>query len=205
MKKHFKKYLIVVFSSVLIINIGAQSVYKIRETKDIDIAMLGTSTLHDWEMNATSTTGEAKFMFEPKSNLVSIESLSFALLVKDLKSDSEGLNKNAYKALKSDKHKDIHYKLTSSIITPQKQGYLIKSKGKLTVAGVTKVIEMSAYFVINDDESITFVGSHKLNMSDYNVTPPSFMLGTIKTGDAITLNFNVVYNKIKSDHAIINN
>jgi hypothetical protein len=32
-------------------------------------------------------------------------------------------------------------------------------------------------------------------MTDYSVKPPKFMLGAMKTGDAITLNFTLVYQK----------
>ncbi len=196
MKKQLTR-LVGILICIMVTNIGyGQSIYKIIETKGFDIKLSGTSTLHDWEMDALSTTGEAKFMLKSGSDdLVSIKSLSFSLHVKDLKSDSEGLNKNAYKALKSDKYKNIHYQLTSSIISSQNDGYLIKSNGKLTIAGITKDIEMLAYCEINDDGSITFIGSHKLNMTDYNVEPPSFMFGAMKTGDAITLNFKVVYKK----------
>jgi hypothetical protein len=36
-------------------------------------------------------------------------------------------------------------------------------------------------------------------MSDYDVEPPSLMWGAIKTGDAVTLDFEVVYKKSKDD------
>lgn len=177
----------------------SQAIYTIKETKDFDIKLSGTSTLHDWEMDALNATGEAQFVFKAgsESDLVSIKSLSFALKAEDLKSDNKGLNKNAYEALKSDKHKEIRYNLTSSAISSEKGGYLIKSNGNLTIAGVTKEIIMDVHCVSNDDGTITSKGSYKLNMTDYNVKPPSFMWGAMKTGDAITLNFIVVYKKEK--------
>ncbi|MEO5975930.1 MAG: YceI family protein [Chryseolinea sp.] len=176
----------------------AQSVYKIAETKDIDMKLLGTSTLHKWEMDAQSVAGEAQFVFKSgsKSDLTSLKSFWFALEVKDLKSDSKGLDKNAYKALKSDEFKDIHYKLISSIISGEKENkYLLKTIGMLTIAGVTKEIDMNVHCVVNKDGTITCTGSEKLNMTDYNVKPPTFMLGAMKTGDAIELDFTVVFKK----------
>jgi hypothetical protein len=178
----------------------AQSVYKIEETKDVDMKLRGTSTLHKWEMDSKTVEGEAHFGFKPGSEneLLSLKSLYFAMEVKDLKSDSKGLDKNAYKALKSDDYKDIHYILKSAIVSPDKDGkYLLTTHGKLTIAGVTKEIAMDISCVINKDGTITCTGSDKLNMSDYQVKPPSFMLGAMKTGDAITLDFVVVYKKQK--------
>ncbi len=197
MKKYIKGFALMLISIIELNSIGySQSIYKIEATKDVDMKLLGTSTLHKWEMEATSVSGEAQFIFKSgsRSELNSVKSLSFALEVKDLKSDSKKLDKNAYKALKSDEFKDIHYKLISASVTPEKKNeYLLKTSGKLTIAGVTKEIDMDVHCVVNANGSITCTGSHKLNMSDYNVEPPSFMLGAMKTGDAITLEFNVVY------------
>jgi polyisoprenoid-binding protein YceI len=198
MKKKLRNLALILLCAVVITSIGySQSTYNVKETKDSDIKLLGTSSLHDWEMDARSSTGEAQFIFNEnnKSDLISIKSLSFALKVVDLKSDSKGLDKNAYEALKSDTYKDIRYQLTSSTISPEKGGYLIKSNGNLTIAGVTKEITMDVHGEVNEDGTITSKGSYKLNMTDYNVKPPSFMWGAMKTGDAITLNFKVVYKK----------
>jgi polyisoprenoid-binding protein YceI len=156
---------------------------------------MGTSTLHDWEMEANSASGEAEFIFKSgsESKLAALQSLSFVLHVRELKSDNEALDKNAYKALKSDEYKNIHYVLSTSTLSIEKGGYLIKSQGKLTVAGVTKDITMDVHSVVNKDGSIACKGSYKLNMTDYNVEPPSFMFGAMTTGEALTLNFEVIY------------
>lgn len=197
MKRYSKGLALILISIIGFSSNGhSQPTYKIETTKDVDMKLLGTSTLHKWEMEATSMSGEAQFVFNSgsESELASLKSLSFGLEVKDLKSDSKGLDKNAYKALKSDEFKDIHYKLISAIATPAKKNeYLLKTSATLTVAGVTKQIDMDVNCVINANGSITFTGTDKLNMTDYNVEPPSFMLGAMKTGDAIALQFNVVY------------
>lgn len=152
----------------------SQSVYKITDSKDIDMKLSGTSTLHNWAMNAQTFTGEAQFGFKSGSGdeLTSLKSLSFNLNVTDLKSGEKGLDKNAYKALKTDQYKDILYKLGSATVMPVKDGkYLIKTKGKLSIAGVTKDVAMDVYAVINKDGSITCKGSDKLLMTDYQVKP----------------------------------
>jgi polyisoprenoid-binding protein YceI len=200
MKKNIKQS--VVMAALFIIGsiqfTQAQSAYKIQETKDIDMKLSGTSTLHNWVMSAQNTTGVAQFVFKGAGDtqLSSLTSLTFSLLVTDLKSGEKGLDKNAYKALKADQYKDIDYKLTSAIIMPQNEGkYLIKTKGKLTIAGVTKETDMDVYAVVNKNGSITCTGSDKLNMTDYSVKPPKFMMGAMKTGDAITLNYTLLYKK----------
>ena len=52
---------------------------------------------------------------------------------------------------------------------------------------------MDVYCNVNKDSTISCSCSKKLRMSDYEVEPPSFMLGAMKTGDDITLDFLLIY------------
>ena len=114
----------------------------------------------------------------------------------NLKSDKKALDKNAYDALKTKEFENILYKLTSAKVSLERDGkFLIKTNGNLTIAGITKEITMDVYCVVNKDTSISCSGSDKLNMSDYKVKPPSFMFGAMKTGDAVTFDFVMVYTK----------
>ena len=104
MKKNLKN--IVGMIAVFIMGFGptlhSQSVYKICESKDIDMKLSGTSTLHKWSMDAKTFDGDAQFNFKPGNDnlLTSIKNLNFSLAVLDLKSGEKGLDKNAYKHLK---------------------------------------------------------------------------------------------------------
>ena len=176
----------------------AQTTYKINESKDMDMKLSGTSTLHNWTMEAKAFSGEAQFDFTPPNGdqLSSIKSLTFTLAVRDLKSGEKGLDKNAYKSLKTGDYKDIYYKLISAkVLSGKGNKYLLKTHGNLSIAGVTKEVDMDVYCTVNKDASITCTGSEKLEMTDYKVKPPTFMLGAMKTGDAISLDFRLVYKK----------
>jgi polyisoprenoid-binding protein YceI len=200
MKKKFKQVLVLIAIGILGFNhtVYAQSIYKISGSKDNDMKLSGTSTTHNWAMDARAFTGEAQFGFKTGNDkqLTSIKSLTFSLEVTNLKSDKAGLDKSAYKALKTGQYKNIVYKLLSATVLPKKGSkYPIKAHGNLTIAGVTKEVTMDVFCTVNKDASITCRGSDKLNMSDYQVKPPSFMLGAMKTGNGITLNFTAVYKK----------
>lgn len=180
-------------------NLEAQSNYKIVESGATDMKLSGTSTLHDWEMNSKSCTGNALFKFElvKKENLISLKSLTFSLVVEDLKSEEKTLDNNAYKALKTDEYKDITYTLISAkIVSRKNQEYLLKTRGSLIIAGVTKIISMNVTCTVNKDSTITCTGFKTLKMTDYNVKPPTFMLGAMKTGDTIKLDFILVYTNV---------
>lgn len=200
MKNIFKQISLLVAISAIGFSssLQAQSTYKLSDSKDINMKLSGTSTLHNWTMNAQTFSGEAQFSFKAgnEHQLNSLRALTFSLAVLDLKSGETGLDKNAYKALKSNDYKNISYKLVSATISPEKENkFLIKTHGNLTIAGVTKEVTINVYGVVNADETITCTGSEKLNMTDYQVNPPKFMLGAMKTGDAVTLDFTLVYRK----------
>jgi polyisoprenoid-binding protein YceI len=174
----------------------SQSHYTIIETKESNMQLSGTSTLHDWDMNTQNFTGKAQFGFNPENELNTLHALTFSLAAQNLKSGHKGLDNNAYKALKTERYHNIVYTLLSARVSPKKESrFLIKTQGNLIIAGVTKEVSMDVYCVMNKDSTITCTGSDKLKMSDYQVKPPTFMMGAMRTGDAITLDFTMVYKK----------
>jgi polyisoprenoid-binding protein YceI len=60
------------------------------------------------------------------------------------------------------------------------------------ISGTRKQITLPVKAQRLDDGGLRFVGSTTFNMSEYGVDPPTVMLGAIKTGDEITINFDVV-------------
>jgi polyisoprenoid-binding protein YceI len=171
----------------------AQTAYKIADSKNNNMKLSGTSTLHDWTMNTPVFISDAQFVLKDHQ-ISALKALAFSLAVADLKSGESGLDKNAYKALKSGDFKNISYKLSAATIIPEGNKFRIKTHGNLTIAGVTKDVTIDVLATVNA-ETITCAGSEKLNMTDYQVKPPKFMLGAMKTGDAITLDFTLVYKK----------
>lgn len=163
----------------------AQHVYRSNATQ---ATVKGTSTLHDWDM--TSSKGQTKASFVIEGNQVKgINSLSFTVPAESLKSDKSGLDKNAYKALGTDKHATITFTMTSGTVTPSGNNtFRVKATGNLTIAGTTKQTTITAHGQFNpSDRSISVNGNTIFKMTGYHVKPPTVMMGTIKTGDEITV------------------
>ena len=148
----------------------------------------GTSSLHDWTMKSESTTCDAVFQINSQGDPLQLVSMVVSVPSESLKSGKSGMDKNAYSALKTDKNKQITFQLASGKI----EGKTIRCVGSLTIAGTTKQIDVDATYTILPDGSIQCKGSKKLAMRDYNVEPPSFMFGTVNTGNEITVSFEVV-------------
>jgi polyisoprenoid-binding protein YceI len=156
--------------------------------------LFGTSTLHDWTMSANVLQGNAQFTVGSDGKLSAINVLNFVLPVKNLKGEKDGLNDNAYEALKADTYKEIRFTMTSATITPNSGStYTVAANGNLFIAGVTRAITMYVRTEVKADGTITCSGTQPIKMSDYKVERPSFMLGMMKTGDDLKLNYNLVF------------
>ncbi len=162
----------------------------------IELTVSGTSTLHDWTMKSVKGDCTVQISVAPGGQITGLSALNFSTPVNGLKSDHSGMDNNAYKALKSDKNPVISYNLSSVTIAPAAGGAsTVTCKGTVTLAGATRDEEVVALCKTNPDNTITVKGTRKISMSDFKIDPPTFMLGTIKTGNDIVLNFTLVLKK----------
>ncbi|MDP4241590.1 MAG: YceI family protein [Bacteroidota bacterium] len=173
---------------------SAQTAYKVGAQPVM--TLYGTSTLHNWTMTAHAFACNAQFGLTGDNQLTSISGLSFSLPVHNLKSEHDGMNDNAYDALKADKYKDIVFKLTSAKVTSTGANkFQIMALGNLSIAGTTRPVTLTAAALVNADGSVSCSGTVPLKLSEYNIQRPTFMLGTMSVGDALTLNYALVFVK----------
>ena len=160
------------------------------------VSIKGTSTLHDWEMKSQAGKCDATLVMTG-DKLTSISSLSFVVAAETLKSGTGGLDKNGYKALDTKSHPSISFVMTSGTVTPvDATTYQFKGVGNLTISGTTKATDLIGTLKYNPaDKSFTISGTKIMKMTDWKVKPPVVMFGAIKTGDQITIGYNL---KIKS-------
>lgn len=184
--KKLIKIILALFVMVLIAN--AQTSFK--QMPDSNIKINGTSNLHDWTMEASNPACEATFTLNDKGDLTAINSLKFSVVVKTLKSDKSGLDKNAYNALNADKHDKITYTMTSAgPVKASGNSFEVKTTGNLSIAGTTQRVELTTVCVKNANGTYTCTGSQPLKMTDYKVEPPTFMFGAMKTGNEVSIDY----------------
>ena len=158
------------------------------------VKVFGTSNLHDWHIDGKMMSGKGIFILADGA-LKSIESLTFIVESEQLKSGNSIMDNNTNKALLTKKFKTINYKLTAvtKINLLSENNYSVVTEGDLMVAGTTKKITQLFNLKIKD-KKISIQGKTKLNMTTYNVVPPVALMGTIKTGEEVVVDFKATYN-----------
>jgi len=151
----------------------------------------GTSTLHDWESTVEKT--EAQLVVNNLDD-IAIETLNVKVDVLSIKSGKKMMDRLTYKALKAKEYPTITFVFKKGEVIGEDKSFVdIKLMGDLTIAGVTK--QVSVVTKINKlGNTIMLEGNHKLKMTDFGIKPPKALLGTIKTGDEITIKFNLKFN-----------
>lgn len=177
----------------------AQQTYKISPKSTIKVE--GTSTMHDWTMQSSALQGSV--VLEQEGRPAGIKQANLKLAAESLKSGKDAMDKNAYKALNTGKHKDIAFVLNSIKSVEQLNGATkIIASGTLTIAGVSKAETIELLAKTDSQGAISFQGSKAIKMSQFGVEPPSFMFGSVTTGDAITISFNIL---LGSAQDLVNN
>ena len=181
----------IVFTVMLfILNcINAQSGYSI---KSYNFKILGTSTMHDWVVVGTKANATGNIAFE-SNKIKDIKSFQVKIPGKELKSENKSgkMDSKIYESLKVDKHPNITFDLIRITALPSEaNGNMMNAMGTLTIGGFSREETLNVHVKVVDNNSINFSGSKKIKMSDYNISPPTAMLGMLKTGNDLEIKFD---------------
>jgi len=172
----------------------------------------GTSTLHSYSVDATEINGflilDASMLKKPALvNGSGISEVRVSIPVKKMKSGKADLDNKMYETMNADKYPDITYKLTTAYFIhlpdTSKEWIQLQTIGKLTIAGTEKTIEMTVYGYLLPHDRIRFTGNKSLLMSEFGIKKPKMMLGLLRTGDEVVVNFDLVIAMDKNKYKII--
>jgi polyisoprenoid-binding protein YceI len=175
-------FLLILFAGI---SVHAQVKYSMAPSPELKIS--GGSSLHDWDMVSSTAKGEGLFLFEG-NQFKGVSSLNVEFDAETLKSGTKGLDNNAYKALKTDKNKQIKFVLKE--LTKTSDAYT--AKGDLTIAGFTKQVSFPAKLVQTGNK-IQVEGEMPMLLTDFKIDPPTALLGTVKTKNEAVISFKATF------------
>jgi polyisoprenoid-binding protein YceI len=155
------------------------------------IVLKGTSTLHNFECKSTAIQGTIAM----DSTMRSFSSIEVTIPVKTILSGNTSMDDNMYEALKEKENPDIKFALMHSDSTKKHNVILPDSTfqlhGTLSIAGKEQPVDLQVKIIKDENGIVTVRGDKKLLMTDYGVKPPTFMLGVLRTGNEVSVEFEV--------------
>jgi hypothetical protein len=195
MKKILSSINVISIISLFFLNVFTVSAQESQiVTSESKLTVEGTSIIHDWTIEAKGMSGKSNYTVD-SGLLKEITSLDFSVDVALLESGRSGMDSNIVDALKGKVNTTITFKLTKVVkITKTAENmFSVETQGVLTIKGRTKLINQNFDIELTGNK-LTFSGKQKIDMTHYGVEPPKALLGTIKTGKNVTVDFKVAYN-----------
>jgi len=177
--KFFALLAIVFFSS----NVFAQT-YTVSDQSTA--VVIGTSTLHDWESDVEEINGEANIETS-SGQLQDIPKMNLQFTVESIKSGKSRMDRITYEALKSEEHPQITYKILDVVSI---NGNRVTASGNLSIAGYKKEVMVKG-MLMNGGNEIQIKGNHMIDMTEFQIDPPTAMLGAIKVGKDVEFKFDI--------------
>jgi hypothetical protein len=193
--------LMLMISGLLAEALPAQTYYTPEETSRLWIE--GSSNINRFECEAKSYRGFAH-LFTPIAE-ESINSRIDEQLDIRIEIDVDGfecgrsrMNRDLRDALKANEFPEISFVYTEAVPADtayqpvQKQEILLDVTGTLTVAGVSRHIRFQTLAKYLDENRVQVEGKKKIRMTDYNITPPTGLLGLVQANEELTVHFNLI-------------
>lgn len=160
--------------------------FTIDETSKLWVT--GTSSLHDWQCDARQVEGWIEAEIGAVTKIFAGGEITIPAISLECKNGT--MDKKAQNALKSDDHPLISFVLShAEVVKDSVDTFSIATTGQLSIAGVVQTVSMNVSGSVTPDGNITLAGSLPLTMTAFDIKPPKAMLGTLKTGDEITVHF----------------
>ena len=179
--------------------LAAQQAARVPVAAESRLWIDGTSNLHAWTckaqtMNATVELDEAAATQLNTAPPKALKHVQVQVPVKSLKCGHDGMDNNLYKALGADATPEITYIMASFDATPgvAKDTFTLHATGTLEVAGRTNNIALDVTAIRMPDGTVRATGAVPIKMTDYGIKPPTAIFGTLKSGDEVTVNFQLI-------------
>jgi hypothetical protein len=166
------------------------------------MTIMGTSSIHDWEMEVTEMECTASLIID-NDHIMSIGETRFSCETTSIVSDYKLMDKKTYEALKAEKYSTIMFRMTSNEeISPSSSDFHGQVKGYLSVAGKTKEIDVPFQGRLLANGKIELKGEVTLKMSEFDIDPPTALLGTLKTDNEVMIAYSLQMEREVSGNSI---
>ncbi len=173
--------------------------YRILQSSRIYVE--GTSNVTSFTCTCTCVQSFPRLQFEmnvrENGYRAEFDESTLSIRTKALDCGNRGMNRDLYSALEADKYPAITLSLQEAALPTGAQlasggGWAhINAHAKLTIAGVTRNIKLPVRASQTGPHSYRFISKRSIKLTDFNIEPPTAMLGLVKVDDEIEINFDL--------------
>lgn len=153
----------------------------------VRLSVEGTSTLHDWTVHSEDVT--VRVYPNTTTSEMMLDSVFVRLPATSLESGKGAMDDLMHEALRAERHATISFIARDLTLDPTRASK-IQHVGVLTLAG-RRGAQTVVYDVQRQGSVLRVQGSASVRMTRFGVEPPSAVFGTIRTGDDVTVRFEV--------------
>ncbi|MEQ9310253.1 MAG: YceI family protein [Balneolaceae bacterium] len=191
-------YLKILLTNLLLLGLASGSVIAQQSTKvqslileGSKLRINGTSNVNDFECiyEDPIRTDTLTYSVEFEETSVKLEGDDLTLKIESFDCGKRGINRDFRKTLKSDVYPNIDIELLSVV---SQSNIPALANVATTLGGITKeyTVELKDYTFENGIATVS--GTNTINMSDFNISPPTALFGLIKVKNQIEINFNLI-------------
>jgi len=165
------------------------------------MVVFGETNINSFECALTSFVWSKNLVFYQqnlpgtKNHPVSCE---FEIPVKSFDCGMQLMTSDLRKTLQSEKYPFMNIKLKamSQLISNVKDGQSIETDADIMLTGIVNQNQIRFKVSKQNNESITLTAKKTIQLSDYNITPPTRFMGSVKVKDEMVINITMKLKKI---------
>jgi polyisoprenoid-binding protein YceI len=157
----------------------------VAQQPNIDLSVSGTSTVRGWTCTAKGviavTPGKGAAV---PGFATGVETATVTVAVKDFTCPNDEMRDHLREAMKADKFPEIVYRLEKYEVTPAQ----VQAIGTMTITGVTQPVSFPVALKPSA-QGVQIEGNTRLEFKTFNLDPPVVMMGLLKVGPQIRIEF----------------
>ncbi|MCH8486961.1 MAG: YceI family protein [Candidatus Cyclonatronum sp.] len=159
------------------------------------MTIAGGSTVGSWDADVTLINARFSVNLEALQNGGSnaFQLGEFVIPVERIESDGNRMTNNIHKYLEKDRHPNITFTFVSAELQQTTDaGTEVLVNGIINAAGADHAVSFVSNAAFADDQSIVLSGTVDFGFSDFNISRPSAMLGTVRASEELQIIYELV-------------
>jgi len=160
---------------------------------DHEVTIYGSANIKSWSAKVHQLNVISELLVED-GQLTEIRKVRVEIDVEAIEgSDGRAMTRDLHETFNKENHPRIVFELKEILeLEAVENGYRIRASGELSMAGHTRTIELEVDGEVLDDEKIEFSGTKTMLMTDWEMSPPTALLGVLRTRDEVEVEFRIV-------------